>query len=156
MIQFWKTKISKILNYAIHEHNSGLGIIYNNILFIQRQIKNGHIKIIGDDDNTKWFNRCLESSIESKEKCKKAVDYIYEETKKLDTHEEIALLCLIIRQEHFSEKGTIFQTFDDTFKMAQAFVEKYPSSEWNGKWGIEKEYEDTIVEFIKEYINDRN
>lgn len=153
---FWKTKIGKILSYAIHEHNSGLGYISNRITFIKDALNSSRVRLEGDKEYINIITKYFNDIIKAKEKCKKSVDYIYEEIKKLNTHEEVALVCLIMRQEYFDEKGTIFQTFDETFKMAQAFVEKYPSNEWNEKWGVEKEYEDTIVEFIKEYTNDRD
>jgi hypothetical protein len=70
-----------------------------------------------------------------------------------DTTKELALLTNIIRQEDLLN-GSIFQTFDEIYKIAWAFILKYGVDEH--EWGVEMEYEETVVEFAKEYVKRHN
>ena len=63
------------------------------------------------------------------------------------------MLTNIIRQEDLLN-GSIFQTFDNIYEIALAFVEKYGVDEII--WGVDMEYEETVVEFATEYIKRNN
>tara|TARA_R110000850_G_scaffold34024_1_gene92221 strand:- start:30292 stop:30561 length:270 start_codon:yes stop_codon:yes gene_type:complete len=85
---FWKTPEGKILSYGIHEHNSGLGYINNSLSIINTLIEQGGIKIqFNDEESEKWFNNSLKRIKEGKVKCRKSMDYVYEEIKKLKESE---------------------------------------------------------------------
>ena len=57
---------------------------------------------------------------------------------------ELALLTsFIIHQDVLG--GTLFQTFDKAYELAQMFLDQYPL---DTPWGIEMEYEDTIIDFL--------
>lgn len=81
-MEFWKTKIGKIFNYGIHEHNSGLGYISSSKHYIQYCIDNKLLEITFKDDKIKeGFNNSLERIINGKNKCKESLDYIYTKIK---------------------------------------------------------------------------
>ena len=63
---------------------------------------------------------------------------------------ELALICCFIMSNDMLN-GTIMQTFDRAFVIAQRFVKKYPL---DTKWGVDVdlEYEETIVEFVQETL----
>ena len=49
--------------------------------------------------------------------------------------------------------GTFFQTFDKAYELAQEFVELYPP---NVSWEtLDKEWDETLEEFVKEKIQNR-
>ena len=66
--------------------------------------------------------------------------------------EELALVCCFIMSNDMLG-GTIMQTLDKTYVIAQKFIEKYPL---DTKWGIDVdlEYEETIVEFVENYLTE--
>ena len=70
-----------------------------------------------------------------------------------ETSKELSLLTNIIRQEDLLN-GSIFQTFDNIYEIALAFVEKYGVDEII--WGVDMEYEETVVKFATEYIKRNN
>lgn len=87
---FWKTPEGKIISYAIHEHNSGLGYIMNNLSFIKLLIENKNIEIKGthesdavNEKTLKDFHRALERIKDGKVKCKDSMDYVYTKLKEL-------------------------------------------------------------------------
>ena len=89
-IDFWKTPEGKIMSYGIHEHNSGLGYIINNLRYIELLIEKGHIEIKGTDENyMKDFNNSLTKIREGKEKCKDSMDYVYTKIKELTNSTQI-------------------------------------------------------------------
>ncbi len=57
---------------------------------------------------------------------------------------ELALLTSFIIKEDVLG-GTLFQTFDKAYELAHKFIDQYPL---DTKWGIEIEYEDTIIDFL--------
>jgi hypothetical protein len=62
---------------------------------------------------------------------------------------ELALLSCIIIQEGIVS-GTLFQTFDKVFEIADAFIQKYGVD--GIEWGVEVEYDEVVIEFAKSYI----
>ena len=70
-----------------------------------------------------------------------------------ETSKELALLTNIIRQEELLN-GSIFQTFDKIYEIAWAFIGKYGVDEI--EWGVDMEYEETVVEFAREYVLKNN
>ncbi len=70
-----------------------------------------------------------------------------------ETAKELALLTNIIRQEDLIN-GSIFQTFDEIYKIALAFVGRYGVDKI--MWGVDMEYEETVVEFATEYVKRNN
>lgn len=88
MEEFWKTDVGKILSYGIHEHNGGIGLIFNNFLFMKKQIEKGDIKLEGDQQQIDWFLNCIESTLTAKDRCKDAVDHIYKNIKSNYTEAE--------------------------------------------------------------------
>tara|TARA_Y100000004_G_scaffold31271_1_gene32711 strand:+ start:1092 stop:1298 length:207 start_codon:yes stop_codon:yes gene_type:complete len=57
---------------------------------------------------------------------------------------ELALLTSFIIKEDVLG-GTLFQTFDKAYELAHKFIDQYPL---DTQWGIEIEYEDTIIDFL--------
>ena len=62
---------------------------------------------------------------------------------------EVALVTTILRENEIIH-GTLFQTFDRLYEIALAFVVKYGVN--NIEWGVEMEYEETVVAFGVEDI----
>jgi hypothetical protein len=84
MGEFWSTPTGKILSYGIHEHNSGLGYIVNSVSIIKKLINNGSIKLdFEDKESEEYFNKSIDRILLGKVKCRKSIDYIYEEIKKI-------------------------------------------------------------------------
>ena len=81
-MSFWKTKIGKILSYGIHEHNSGLGYIVNNIKLLEKDLLSEKPMF-----SKKEHKEMFESVRKGVEKSKKSIDYIYENIKK-ETYNE--------------------------------------------------------------------
>jgi len=75
-MSFWKTPVGKIFSHGIHEHNSGLGMIINYALFIERLNEKGELT----DEKLKEY---LQKIKDNKNKCEEAMDYVYTEIKKL-------------------------------------------------------------------------
>ncbi len=69
-----------------------------------------------------------------------------------ETAKELALITNIIRQEELLS-GSIFQTFDEIYKIAWAFIDKYGVDDV--EWGVELEYEETVAEFATEYVKQK-
>ena len=69
----------------------------------------------------------------------------------LSREQELGLLCCIIMQEQVIH-GTLFQTYDKVFEIAEAFIQKYGIDET--VWGIDEgmEYDETVIEFAKSYV----
>jgi hypothetical protein len=63
--------------------------------------------------------------------------------------QELGLLCCIIMQEDIVS-GTLFQTFDKVFEIADAFIQKYGVD--GTEWGVEVEYDEAVIEFAKSYV----
>ena len=63
---------------------------------------------------------------------------------------ELGLLCCIIRENEIINE-TLFQSFDKVFEIAEAFIDKYGIDET--VWGIDMEYEETVVAFAKDYVS---
>jgi uncharacterized coiled-coil protein SlyX len=83
-VDFWKTPEGKIMSYGIHEHNSGLGHIINNLRYIELLIEKRHIEIkFNDEKYMKDFNDSLVKIRQGKEKSKDAMDYVYTKIKEL-------------------------------------------------------------------------
>lgn len=64
---------------------------------------------------------------------------------------EISLVCCIIRDEQLIEK-TLFQSFDDIYEIAVAFVDEYGIDD--EQWA-DKSYEETVIEFASFEIKER-
>lgn len=60
---------------------------------------------------------------------------------------ELSLICCVIRENDIIE-STLWQSFDTIFEIALAFVEKYGVDEV--QWGVDMDYEETVIEFAKE------
>lgn len=67
----------KVLDHAIHEHNSGLGYIANASYIISEIMKT---KSIGEDNNE--IIKQSDLIIRGKKKCQEAIDYLYTNIKK--------------------------------------------------------------------------
>lgn len=81
-MNFWHTKIGKILSYGIHEHNSGLGYIISSLKYVETLEKQGDIVISFKDDKTKErYYKSMALIRSGKEKCKTSMDYIYTKLK---------------------------------------------------------------------------
>lgn len=65
---------------------------------------------------------------------------------------ETSLVCCIIRDEQLIEK-TLFQSFDDIYEIAVAFVEEYGLDD--NQWA-DKSYEETVIEFAKNLIKEKH
>jgi hypothetical protein len=66
---------------------------------------------------------------------------------------ELALVAMIMREDEILN-GTIFRTFDKLYEVAEKFVEKYGVDEI--EWGIDLEYEETVISFGREYVKENN
>ena len=64
---------------------------------------------------------------------------------------ELSLICCLIRENEII-KGSLFQSFDEIFCIAQDFIAKYPL---NTEWGIELEFEQTVLEFARQWVKDK-
>ena len=62
---------------------------------------------------------------------------------------ELSLLCCIIRENEIINT-TLFQSFDKIFEIAEKFIEEYGIDVV--EWGVEMEYEETVVDFATLYI----
>lgn len=69
---------------------------------------------------------------------------------KKEKAKELALLTSFIIQEDVLG-GTLFQTFDKAYELAHKFLDQYPL---DTQWGIDMEYEDTIIDFLKTNKNE--
>ena len=65
--------------------------------------------------------------------------------------EELSLICCLIRDNEII-KGSLFQSFDEIFCIAQDFIAKYPL---NTEWGIELEFEQTVLDFARQWVKDK-
>lgn len=74
MTKFWDTEEGKILSHGIHEHSSGLGMIINELNYIELLTKKEKIT---KNDYEISFNRIKDG----RNKCKEAMDYIYNKFK---------------------------------------------------------------------------
>lgn len=82
MSKFWKTKTGKILSYGLHEHSSGLGYISTGKSLMDKLIKNGSVTLSFKDKETEeMYTHSFELVLKGKDKCKKSIDYIYENLK---------------------------------------------------------------------------
>lgn len=67
-----------------------------------------------------------------------------------ETAKELALISSYIVANDLLN-GTVFQTFDTAYELAEQFLEEYPM---DFIWGIDREFDETIEEFVNErYIN---
>ncbi|NRB65370.1 MAG: hypothetical protein HRU40_20530 [Saprospiraceae bacterium] len=64
---------------------------------------------------------------------------------------ELSLICCLIRENEII-KGSLFQSFDEIFCIAQDFIAKYPL---NTEWGIELEFEQTVLDFARQWVKDK-
>lgn len=64
---------------------------------------------------------------------------------------ELSLICCVIRDNEMI-KSSLFQSFDEIFCIAQDFIEKYPLST---EWGVELEFEETVVDFARQWLRDK-
>lgn len=62
---------------------------------------------------------------------------------------ELGLLCCIIMQQGIVT-GSLFQTYDKVFEIAEAFIDKYGIEDT--VWGVDLEYEETVIDFAESYI----
>jgi len=67
---------------------------------------------------------------------------------------ELALVTAVILNEGLLH-GSVCQTFDNAYKIAEDFVKVYPL---DTKWGIDYdlEYDEVISNFTEAYINNQN
>ena len=61
---------------------------------------------------------------------------------------ELSLICCLIRDNEII-KGSLFQSFDEIFCIAQDFITKYPL---DTEWGVELEFEETVVSFARQWL----
>jgi len=88
------------------------------------------------------------------------VDEIEQSTSLLNPEKakEIALVAAVILNEGLLN-GTVFQTFDCAYSIAEKFVLKYGYCEETTQihWGVDAEFDETVIEFaedhIKKYVN---
>lgn len=67
-----------------------------------------------------------------------------------ETAKELALISSYIVANDLLN-GTVFQTFDKAYELAEKFIEEYPM---DFIWGIDREFDEAIEEFVNErYIN---
>lgn len=67
-----------------------------------------------------------------------------------ETAKELALISSYIVANDLLN-GTVFQTFDTAYELAEQFLEEYPM---DFIWGIDREFDEAIEEFVNErYIN---
>ena len=66
------------------------------------------------------------------------------------TAKELALISSYIVANDLLN-GTVFQTFDTAYELAQQFLEEYTI---DYVWGVTREWDETVEEFVNErYIN---
>jgi len=86
---------------------------------------------------------------------KEFANFAYRVTKLSSTKraEELALVTAVIREDEVLN-GTLWQTFDNNYKIAVAFIEKYGVDEV--KWGLDydMDFEETVVEFARNYAEE--
>jgi hypothetical protein len=63
---------------------------------------------------------------------------------------ETSLVCCVIRENEVIE-STLFQSFDAIYEIATKFVDEYGLDD--NQWA-QKDFEETVVEFAKQYIKD--
>lgn len=69
-----------------------------------------------------------------------------------ETARELALITSYIIRKNLLN-GSVLNTFDTAYDVAQEFMEKFPL---NTKWGVELQWEEEVEEFVEErYINGR-
>lgn len=69
-----------------------------------------------------------------------------------ETAKELALITSYIIRKNLLN-GSVINTFDTAYDIAQEFMEKFPL---NTKWGVELQWEEEVEEFVEErYINGR-
>jgi hypothetical protein len=68
------------------------------------------------------------------------------ENLKCDNSKELSLISSYIISNNLLN-GTIFQTFDKAYDLAEKFLIKYPL---DTEWGIDKEWDETIEKFVIE------
>ena len=78
-IKFWDTKEGKILSHAVHDHNSGLGRIVNNVYYLKELLKDK------DYENPRILIT-LDSITSAKDDCRNAMDYAYNNIKDIITN----------------------------------------------------------------------
>lgn len=67
-----------------------------------------------------------------------------------ETAKELALISSYIVWADLLN-GTIFQTFDIAYEIAEEFIKEYPV---NTKWALNKQWDETLERFVKQrYIN---
>jgi hypothetical protein len=69
-----------------------------------------------------------------------------------DKAKELALVTAIIINEDILG-GTIFQTFDTAYHIAEKFVAKYGYDEYTYQieWGVDAEFDETVIDFASNY-----
>jgi hypothetical protein len=66
---------------------------------------------------------------------------------------ELALISSYIVREDLLY-GTVFQTFDIAYSLAEEFYEIYEEGETGTIWGVEIEWDETLEKFVNErYLN---
>jgi hypothetical protein len=68
--------------------------------------------------------------------------------------EHALIVAVLIREDIL--KGSVFFSFDKCWEIAKDFVEKYPP---DTKWGIGEgfdEYDETVIDFAKQYLNNNS
>lgn len=67
-----------------------------------------------------------------------------------ETAKELALISsYIVAQDLLN--GTVFQTFDSAYELAEQFLQEYHI---DYAWGVTREWDETLEEFVNErYIN---
>lgn len=70
---------------------------------------------------------------------------------------EIALVASVILNEDLLN-GTVFQTFDNAYSIAEKFVLKYGYCEETAQihWGVDAEFDETVIEFTENHIKKTN
>ena len=65
---------------------------------------------------------------------------------------ELALVTAIIINEDILN-GTLFQTFDTAYHIAEKFVSKYGYDEntYQIEWGVDAEFDETVIDFASNY-----
>lgn len=69
-----------------------------------------------------------------------------------DKAQEIALVTAVIINEELL-RGSLFQTFDKAYEIAEKFVDKYGYGEkTEQEWGVDAEFDETVIEFTNQEI----
>ena len=70
----------------------------------------------------------------------------------MEESKELSLICCVIHDNEIFNT-TLFQSFDEIFKIAQAFLKKYPiDTNWHELKEWRGDYDEIIVQFAKDYL----